>query len=51
MYKKPVQADDTFWRLEVSINPGKLDDIGRQRSREGELRSDALRRSNHSSLA
>jgi hypothetical protein len=27
MYKKPVQADDTFWRLEVNINPGKLDDF------------------------
>ena len=27
MYKKPVQADDTFWRLEVDINPGKLDDF------------------------
>lgn len=27
MYKKPVQADDTFWLLEVNINPGKLDDF------------------------
>ena len=27
MYKKPVQADDTFWRLEVAINPGKLNDF------------------------
>jgi hypothetical protein len=27
VYKKPVQADDTFWRLEVNINPGKLDDF------------------------
>jgi beta-alanine degradation protein BauB len=25
VYKKPVQPDDTFWRLEVNINPGKLD--------------------------
>jgi quinol monooxygenase YgiN len=27
VYKKPVQPDDTFWRLEVNINPGKLDDF------------------------
>jgi quercetin dioxygenase-like cupin family protein len=27
MYKKPVQPDDTFWRLEVNINPGKLNDF------------------------
>lgn len=27
MYKKPIQPDDTFWRLEVNINPGKLEDF------------------------
>jgi quinol monooxygenase YgiN len=27
MYKKPVQPDDTFWRLEAAIKPGKFDDF------------------------
>jgi len=27
MYKKPIQPDDAFWRLEVDINPGKLSDF------------------------
>jgi quinol monooxygenase YgiN len=27
MYKKPPQPDEAFWRLEVKINPGKLQDF------------------------
>jgi hypothetical protein len=27
MYKKPIQPDDAFRRLEVDINPGKLSDF------------------------